>query len=298
MVDISNQTLDNLQYAIPKKYSILIPTWNNLPYLKLCIHSIKKNSFFNHQIIVHINEGTDGTLDWIKEQNDINYSHSEKNIGVCYALNSCRSLVQTEYIVYMNDDMYTCPGWDKALDDEVNKIGHNNFFLSATAIEPKAQSNCSIEKSFGTDLNNFDEESLLKEFASFNKEDWQGATWPPNIVHKNTWDIVGGYSIEFSPGLNSDPDFSMKLWKCGVRYFKGISKSRVYHFGSVSLKRVKRNNGYYMFVSKWRVTQNTFSKHYLRRGEIFDGELQQPELSFFIKMKNKFKKLKSVFFRY
>ncbi len=29
-------------------------------------------------------------------------------------------------------------------------------------------------------------------------------------------------SEEFSPGMYSDPDLSMKLWQEGVRYFKGI----------------------------------------------------------------------------
>ena len=50
-------------------FSILIPTFNNINYLKVCINSIKKNSEFNHQIIVHVNEGSDGTLDYIKEKN-------------------------------------------------------------------------------------------------------------------------------------------------------------------------------------------------------------------------------------
>ena len=43
-------------------FSIIIPTYNNINYLKLCIESIKKNSNFNHEIIIHVNEGTDGTL--------------------------------------------------------------------------------------------------------------------------------------------------------------------------------------------------------------------------------------------
>jgi len=31
-------------------FSILIPTWNNLPYLQLCLESIANNSVFNHQL--------------------------------------------------------------------------------------------------------------------------------------------------------------------------------------------------------------------------------------------------------
>ena len=37
------------------KFSIIIPTFNNLEYLKLCIKSIRKNSLFDHDIIIHNN---------------------------------------------------------------------------------------------------------------------------------------------------------------------------------------------------------------------------------------------------
>ena len=57
--------------ATNAKFSIVIPSWNNLAYLQLCIESIKKNSIYTHEIIVHINEGIDGKMDWIKEKKDI-----------------------------------------------------------------------------------------------------------------------------------------------------------------------------------------------------------------------------------
>ena len=272
-------------------FSIIIPSWNNLPYLKLCIESIRKNSSFKHQFIIHINEGKDGTLEWVKQQPDIDYTFGKENIGVCYALNIARSLLSAEYLLYINDDMYVCPQWDSFLLDEIKTIGHKLFFISATAIEPKAQSSCSIEKSYGTSIENFDEQKLLTEYASLPMKDWQGATWPPNVVHKDIWDLVGGYSTEFSPGMYSDPDFSMKLWQAGVRLFKGISKSRVYHFGSVSVKRVKKNKGYYTFISKWGITSSTLSKYFLRRGEIYDGPLKEPSFDYYLKLKNLFKRI-------
>jgi glycosyltransferase involved in cell wall biosynthesis len=273
------------------KFSILIPTWNNLPYLKLCIESIRKNSDYKHQIILHLNEATDGTLDWVKEQSDIDYTFSKQNIGVCYALNICRQLMMTDYLLYMNDDMYACPGWDKELLIEIEKVGHHNFFISSTSIEPIAQSDCMIEKNYGTDIQTFDEKKLLNEYAALKRPDWQGSTWPPNIVHKDIWDLVGGYSVEFSPGMYSDPDFSMKLWNIGIRYFKGVSKSRVYHFGSKSVKRIVKNPGYYKFISKWGITTSTLSKYYLRRGQPFNGPLNEPSIPLKVKVKNLLKKI-------
>ena len=51
------------------RFSIIIPTWNNLAYLKKCLESLDKNSFYNHQIILHLNEGIDGTVEWAVANN-------------------------------------------------------------------------------------------------------------------------------------------------------------------------------------------------------------------------------------
>ena len=43
--------------------------YNNLDYLKLVIKSIQKNSKLPNEIILHVNEGNDGTLDYVKKNN-------------------------------------------------------------------------------------------------------------------------------------------------------------------------------------------------------------------------------------
>ncbi len=279
------------------QFSIVIPSWNNLSFLQNCIKSIRKNSSYPHQIIVHVNQGKDGSYEWVKAQPDIDYTYSPENIGVCYALNAARTLIKTPYLLYLNDDMYLCPGWDKALLEEIKTIGHDLFFLSSTVIEPIASSNAVIEKNYGHDIASFQEEKLLNEFNEWAQPDWSGATWPPNIVSVRLWDYVGGYSVEFSPGMYSDPDFSMKLWNAGVRYFKGVSKSRAYHFGSKSVQRVKRNKGYHQFIYKWGFTSSLLTKHMLHRGEDWQGPLPEFKMTNTLKWKNKFKQLISILSR-
>jgi hypothetical protein len=90
--------------------------------------------------------------------------------------------------------------------------------------------------------------------------------------------------------MYSDPDFSRKLWLLGVRLFKGLADSRVYHFGSLSVKRVKKNNGYYRFIAKWGMTSGTFSRYFLQRGKPFYGPLQPEPVPFGVKLKNFFKR--------
>ena len=47
--------------------SILIPTYNNYNYLKLCIKSLEKNTKNKYEILIHVNDGSDGTLDFVKK---------------------------------------------------------------------------------------------------------------------------------------------------------------------------------------------------------------------------------------
>lgn len=116
-------------------FSILIPTWNNLPFLKICVDSIRKNSTYRHQIIVHVNDGSDGTLEWVRQQG-LDYTHSQTNVGVCLAMNMMRSKVKTDYMLFINDDMYALPEWDKALYDEIKSLPDNRFSCRLRQFSP------------------------------------------------------------------------------------------------------------------------------------------------------------------
>jgi GT2 family glycosyltransferase len=268
-----------------KRISIMIPTWNNLEMLKLCVSSLQKNSALPLQIIIHVNEGTDGTLEWVKAQK-FDFTHSKMNIGVCWAMNACRALVKSSYIVFLNDDMYMLPGWDIELMKEIETLPDNFFYLSSTTIEPRISPHPGIlaPYDFGDAPENFREEELLKSFKEIKGSDWSGATWPPSIIHVDLWDLIGGYSVEFFPGLYSDPDFSMKLFQAGVRYFKGVDKSRVYHFGSKSTRRIRMNKGSRQFLNKWGITSSVFSRYYLKRGMPFKGKVIVDHSSWAIKI--------------
>lgn len=267
-------------------FSILIPTWNNLEYLKLCISSIRKNSRLNHQIIIHINEGSDGTLAWVKEQG-FDHTHSPSNTGVCYAFNAAASLARSEYLLLIDDDNYLLPDWDYYLWKEVEKIGQPYFAVSGTKIEPYLTFNkCVIApRNYGTTPQNFREDEILRDFLKIQHSDWNGSNWYPLCVHKTLWNLVGGLSVEFTPGMYSDPDFMMKLWHAGVRYYKGVSKSRSYHFISSSVNRVKKNKGRKQFLQKWGISNSTFRIYYLHLGEPFLGYLKEPEMNLELKLR-------------
>ena len=257
-------------------FSIIIPTFNNLDYLKLCLKSLKKNSNYEHDIIIFINEGNDGTLTYVKD-NNLKFLHSNINKGVCFAFNESAKIAKNKYLVLAHDDMYFCPRWDSVFFDELKKIEVEDFFISGTMVK---NFKSYIYLDCGNSHSNFNEDKLLKELPKIKFNNFQGSHWQPSLVPLTTWNKVGGFSMEFSPGLGSDPDFSMKLWKIGVRLFKGLGSCRVYHFSSISLRKRAWNNGAKTFLLKWGISIKFFKKYYLRSDSVFYDILNEPKKNF------------------
>lgn len=261
-------------------FSIVIPTWNNLDYLKLLVNSIHAHSAYAHQILIHVNDGSDGTLEWVLQQG-LQHTASPNNIGICFAVNRAAALANQPYLVYMNDDMVVLPDWDRALmhyihlmEDDVAVTAdasqqRRRYMLSATMVEPRATGNrCVVVADWGRSAQSYDEAKAIAQAPGLVRNNWLGSTWPPTLVPTWMWHEVGGYSTEFSPGMSSDNDFSMKLYHAGCRIFLGVGTSLVYHFACVSTGRIKKNDGRKQFLRKWSLTQRDFDRHVLRRGEI------------------------------
>ena len=278
------------------KLSIVIPTYNNLEYLKSTMESIIKNSKYEHEIILHINEGTDGTLDYAKQKN-MKFSYSDKNIGLCKSVNLATKKITTDFILYSHDDMFFCYHWDEYLKKEVIKYKDNMFYLTGT--------NVSINKGLinydcGSSPDDFNENKFIEFCNKDDSQDLQGSHWAPHLVHKDLWLRVGGFSEEFNPGDGSDPDFCMKLWENNVRIFKTISKFKVYHFSSITTRKsnIRLNNGTKTFLLKYGFNPRFFRKYYLRGNnkKVFDGKLNDPSYTLFMIIELIINKIKYYYF--
>jgi hypothetical protein len=190
--------------------------------------------------------------------------------------------------------MYFCPEWDQIFKDEIEKLDTSLFFLSGTMVQPFASY---IELNCGTNHENFNENKLLEQLPKINYPDYQGTHWQPSLINRKTWDLAGGFSEEFSPGLGSDPDFNFKLWNLGCRLFKGLGNCRVYHFSSQSLRKKVWNDGSKIFLLKWGITIKFFKKFYLKTNSSFDGPLKNPRKDFFYFLALLNCKIKFIFFK-
>lgn len=226
-------------------FSIIIVTWNNHNLLKTTIDSIFKNSYYKHNIYVHVNEHiNDNLINWFK-RNNITYTHSEKNIGLPKGANQFKDFI-TDYVCLMDDDLYCLPNWDKAIIDFKDIWMKNyKFWLSSTMIEPKGNNPVTLSPyDFGTNLTSFDENRLLKMYTSL-----LGKIPPmvslqatPVVIPIDLWKKIGGYPEEFDLGIGSEEGLAKKLYDIGVRDFIGVNTSLVYHFQRTTTKKISNYN--------------------------------------------------------
>jgi len=93
------------------KTSIIIPTFNALPFTKACLYSLRLSTRVPHEIIVVDNGSTDGTREYIKSLPDVKLIEASSNLGYSGACNLGIEASDSDYVVLSNNDVMFAPYW-------------------------------------------------------------------------------------------------------------------------------------------------------------------------------------------
>ena len=118
-----------------------ISTNNKLDYLKLAVKSVRQNAYYKDMpIIVHAENCTDGTDEWLKiNPYDIEYhiDHNNNPKGIGGGMDFCVSKVQTEFVNIIHSDMWIAPNQDLELLKLYDGIGDTRLIASSFRIQPR-----------------------------------------------------------------------------------------------------------------------------------------------------------------
>jgi len=237
-----------------------ISTYNNLPYLKLAVESVRKNSFYKDApFIIHAENCNDGTNEWLVENADtynITYyidTHTESAKGIGGGMNFCADKVETEYINFLHSDFYVTKDWDIELLKIHEKYPEEKLWVNSYRIEPnmfnspQRPGTLLIGKDiFGCYHDTFLAQALenwAQEFKEMNDyfeiPKGEGVS---GLVKKSVWDEVGGNDPRFAPTSWDDMDLFLRMLQHGVRFVLPFS-SIVWHFGARGSHRLEENDG-------------------------------------------------------
>lgn len=234
-----------------------ISTYNNLPYLKLAVKSVRENSYFkNTPFIIHAENCTDGTDKWL-EENAKKYNleyYIDKNeipLGIGGGMNFCADKVKTEFINFLHSDFYVSKNWDLNLLKKHQEYG-NKIWVFSQRIQPnifKENSRAGTlivpVEEFGGYYNDFKEQYFLEyaeSLSNLNNFEINLGEGVSGLILKEDWDYIGGNDSLFAPASWDDKDIFLRSLLKDIKLIL-TTTSVVWHFGARGSHRLEENQG-------------------------------------------------------
>ena len=199
--------------------SFIIPSRNNLRYLKQAYESIRKNSSVEHEICIADDFSDDGTMEqvlvWMKRDKNIKFhrNHGPTRLGHTILYDTLINDYATHDVVMIfHADMYLCPKSDEAIYKhlEPGKV------VSLTRIEPPLHPDGpeKVLEDFGIEPEEFDEEALLKKVTTlqlmhgtdYNFAKFTEGIFAPWAIYKEDFQSIGGHDPLYAPQSKEDSD--------------------------------------------------------------------------------------------
>lgn len=215
--------------------SIVIPTYNQLEYLKACIDSIHKYTPERHEIIIIDNGSTDGTDQYLKSLfGNIRYKISKQNLGFAGGVNQGLMMARGSMLLFLNNDTIVTQNWLSNLlaclhgDEKYGLVGPVTNYISGDQL---------IETSYQT----IDE--MHRFAASFNRSD-RGRWVSTNrltgfcvLMKREFFQRLGYLDEGFEIGNCEDDDYGLRAQLLGADLIIA-NDTFLHHAGSKTIQRL------------------------------------------------------------
>ena len=219
---------------MPPRVTVVIPNWNGERFLRLCLGSLRDQSFRTFETIVVDNGSVDGSITFVEEHfPEVNVVPLGENRGIAAAFNAGIEASRAEYVVLLNNDTEQDPGWLEALVRGAEDHPEAGFFASKL-----------VDFYDRTMLDGAGDAMRLsglpyrlghgeRDSSRFHTPGYVfGACAAAALYRKDIFDEVGLFDEDFV-SYCEDGDLSFRAQLAGYRCFY-VPGAVVYHMGSAS----------------------------------------------------------------
>jgi glycosyltransferase involved in cell wall biosynthesis len=215
------------------RISFIIPSRNNLKYLKQAVNSIHKCYGTNHDIVLLDDASDDGTWDWIESlegDHIIKYrNEGPERLGHTILYDVGIELSKTEVFTIFHADMIT------TLNHIPNLLKHltKQTVVAATRIEPPLHPPGPEKhvRAYGFEPEEFKKEEFTAEVAileDLNMDKTTSGIFAPWCMYKEDFQAIGGHDPLFAPMELEDSDIFNRMYLAGYNLIQSRD-SFVYH---------------------------------------------------------------------
>jgi GT2 family glycosyltransferase len=238
--------------------SIIIPTCNGLKFTQLCLDSIRRSTLHPYEVIIVDNASTDGTLDYLRRQQDVILIENPNNRGFPSACNQGISKSTAPYILLLNNDVIVSDGW-------LNRMFAG--FLAAPDIGmvgPRSNDSAGFQQINATGIESIEDierfSRRLKEISSRSFREVDFLSGFCLLIDRRVVEKIGLLDERFGLGNYEDQDYCRRALEAGFRLLIA-NEVYVHHFGSRSFLenripyREILNKNRQLFEAKWALNE-------------------------------------------
>lgn len=204
------------------KISFIIPSRNNLKYLRQAVGSIQEHYGNRHDIVLLDDASTDGTWDWIQSlegDNIIKYrNEGPERQGHTILYDKGVDISKTEIFSILHADMVVAPGYVENLLKHLKE----KTVVAATRVEPPLHPPGpeKFVRLFGTEPEEFKKKDFLefvKENQTIYKDQTTNGIFAPWCMFREDFQAIGGHDKLFAPMELEDSDIFNRMYLAGYR---------------------------------------------------------------------------------
>lgn len=242
------------------KVSVVIPNWNGLEFLKICLPSLKKQSFKDFEVLIIDNGSSDGSCEYIKKNfPDYKLISLEKNIGFAPAINLGIKNSKGEYIFLLNNDTEV----DKRCIEYLVKTADSKKDVGMIAAKMLQFRNRKLIDSMGDYIDAVGHANNIgwgeKDSEKFNKEKYIFlVTGGGSLFKREVFEKVGLFDGDYFAYME-DVDLSFRAQFQGFRAFFE-PKAIIFHYHKGTSNRNKAFSEYLQFRNMTQTIIKDFPK--------------------------------------
>jgi glycosyltransferase involved in cell wall biosynthesis len=215
-----------------QKITFVIPSRNNLEFLKLAYQSIR-NLETRHEILILDDASTDGTSEWITELNDSDIMHyhnpGPERVGIVGMFDKGIAMARTNIIMAFHADMIACKDLDKNILKHLKPL----TVVSATRVEPPLHPPGpeKLTVNFGIEAEEFSFENWYQASEDLKQDKTTEGIFAPWCMYKEDFLAIGGHDELFAPQSKEDSDLFNRFVLNSYQILQSWD-GLVYHFTS------------------------------------------------------------------
>ena len=193
--------------------SIIILSYNTLELTKMCLESIRAHTPEHYELILVDNASTDGSLEYLREQQDVRLIENKENMGFPKGCNQGLAIAEGDSLLLLNSDTVVTENWLANLKTALyssEKVG------AVSCLANYVSNGQQIPVPYGQDM------EAMQEFARGLNHSTP-AKWEkrPHLVgfcylfRRELYEAIGGLDERFTPGNFEDNDYSLRIMQQG-----------------------------------------------------------------------------------